>query len=67
VTNVSPANTQAAMLILAGRSINGAPRPSSTLGDYLEGTNKNGTGTFVKQTVSTASVFNDRVIVVDSN
>jgi hypothetical protein len=55
------------MLILAGRSINGAPRPSSTLGDYLEGTNKNGTGTFVKQTVSTASVFNDRVIVVDSN
>lgn len=36
VANVSPAGAQRAILILAGRSINGNARPSSTLADYLE-------------------------------
>ena len=35
----SPANNKGALLILAGRSLNGSARPSPTLSDYLEGEN----------------------------
>lgn len=65
ITNVAPASTQAAMLILAGRSVNGGTRPTATLADYLEG--GNATGSFERRTVSSSARFNDRVIVVDSN
>ncbi len=71
VTNVTPLGFQRAILILAGRSINGATRPSATLGDYLEF--GNATAAFERQTVSRAvsaalkRPFNDRVVVVDSN
>jgi hypothetical protein len=75
ITNINPpiATTggQRAILILAGRSINGQPRPSATLTDYLEF--GNATAAFERQTVSrTVSAalkrpFNDRVVVVDSN
>jgi hypothetical protein len=71
VTNVSPTGAQRAFLILAGRSINGSARPSSTLGDYLEF--GNATSAYERQTVSRVSdatlkrPFNDRVLVVDSN
>ncbi|MGQ0511043.1 MAG: hypothetical protein ACT4P9_10555 [Betaproteobacteria bacterium] len=60
-----------ALLILAGRSINGSARPSTTLADYLEF--GNAMGTFEKQPISKAintllrSPFNDRLIAVDSN
>ena len=71
VANVSPSGAQRAFLILAGRSINGSARPSSTLGDYLDF--GNATAAYERQTVSRAidaaakRPFNDRVLVVDSN
>jgi hypothetical protein len=71
VSNVTPSGVQRAIFILAGRSINGSARPSSTLGNYLEF--GNATGSFERQAISTWSnstlkkPFNDRIIVVDSN
>jgi hypothetical protein len=71
ITNVTPAGAQRAMLILAGRSINGTTRPSATLANYLEF--GNATAAFESQTVSRTVAaalkrpFNDRVLVVDSN
>ena len=71
VSNVTPTGGQRALLILAGRSINGSTRPSSTLADYLEF--GNATGNYEKQTVSRANApalkkpFNDRIVAVDSN
>ena len=51
--NVTPAGAQRAILLLAGRSINGSARPSSTLSDYLEF--GNASGTFERQSVTAAS------------
>lgn len=71
VANVSPAGGQQAFLILAGKSVNGSARPSSTLANYLEG--GNASGSFVRQPVSAGNAiaaaqrFNDRVVVVSSN
>jgi hypothetical protein len=71
VTNVTPAGGQRALLILAGRSINGSARPDSTLANYLD--QGNATGAYVKlpvnsgNTHSTPQRFNDRIVVVDSN
>jgi len=71
VTNVTPNAGQRAILILAGRSINGSTRPSSTISDYLEF--GNATASYEKHTVSRANAptlkkpFNDRIIVVDTN
>jgi hypothetical protein len=50
VANVTPAGAQRAILILAGRSINGNSRPSSTLADYLEFGNR--TANYERQTVT---------------
>jgi hypothetical protein len=52
VANVTPAGKQRAILILAGRSINGSARPSSTLADYLEFGNR--TSNYEKLTVTGA-------------
>ena len=71
ITNVTPTGGQRAILILAGRSVNGTARPSSTLGDYLEF--GNATAAYERRTVSasnavaTAQRFNDRIVVIDSN
>jgi len=68
---ITPVGGQRAILILAGRSINGSARPSATLGNYLEF--GNATGAFERQPVSTAVAaalkkpFNDRIVVVDTN
>lgn len=73
VTNLTPSPTVSAVLILAGRSVNGSSRPSSTLANYLEGGNAGGASPFVKQTVvagnasPTAMKFNDRFAVSASN
>ena len=53
IGNVTPSGQQRAMLILAGRSINGNARPTATLADYLEG--GNATGSFERQTASAAT------------
>jgi hypothetical protein len=71
VANVAPSGAQRAILILAGRSINGTARPSGTLANYLEF--GNASAAFERQPVSTAATptlknpFNDRIVVVDSN
>jgi hypothetical protein len=77
VTNVTPAGGQRALLILAGRSINGTTRPSATLANYLDFSNATATGTaalpYERQSVSKAtnaalkSPFNDRIVVIDAN
>jgi hypothetical protein len=51
-TNVVPGGSQRALLVLAGRAINGASRPSANLGDYLEFGNAR--GSFERQTVTAA-------------
>ena len=65
VTNITPAGAQRSLLILAGRSINGTARPNSTLANYLEGGNQ--TNNYAKKAVSSASPYNDRFVVIDSN
>jgi hypothetical protein len=71
VTNVTPTNSQRAILIIAGRSVNGSPRPSANLPDYFELGNV--TGSYIRKTPSTGNVipvaqrFNDRVLVISSN
>jgi hypothetical protein len=70
VANVSPANKQRAILILAGRSLtNPAGRPNGTLADYLEFSNADLNATFEQRPVSRAigAPFNDRVVVLDNN
>ena len=53
VANIAPAGAQRAVLILAGRSINGSARPSAVLADYLEFGNH--TGNFERQTITAAA------------
>jgi len=65
VANVTPANKQRSILILAGRSLTGIARPNGTLTDFLEGANTDLNLAFEQRTVS--SSFNDRVVVVDAN
>jgi hypothetical protein len=66
VANVAPAGGQQAILILAGLGINGAVRPSATLGNYFE--LGNATGAYERQTVTKSPVpFNDRIVVIGSN
>jgi hypothetical protein len=70
VKNLSPAyataNDKRVILILAGRSLNGSTRPSSTVGDYLEGVN----ATFAsnpyifENRIGVPTSINDRVVVV---
>jgi hypothetical protein len=70
VANVSPANKQRAILILAGRSLtNPAGRPNGTLADYLEFGNADLNAAFEQRRVSRAinAPFNDRVVVLDEN
>jgi len=64
----SPSTDKRALLILAGRSLNGSARPSSSLGDYFEGQNttpsdyifEHGAG----KLTSTAAAINDKVIII---
>ena len=69
VSNVTPSGQDRAILILGGRSINGSPRPSTTLANYLEF--GNASGSYERQPASTEVAgslkkpFNDRVVIVD--
>lgn len=65
VTNVAPAGKQRAILVLAGRSLSGAPRPNATLADFLEGANADLDLVFESRAVNAS--FNDRVVVVDAS
>lgn len=74
ITNVSPAGGQRAILILTGRTLAGAARPSASLSDYVDAVavsgvsasvNQDGDTTFYK--ASATAGLNDRFIVLDSN
>ena len=73
VANLTPANSQRAILILGGRSLPGQTRPSASVADFLEFGNAASPAAFERQAVSTAIApalkkpFNDRIIVVDAN
>jgi hypothetical protein len=58
-------NQQRAILILAGRSLAGAPRPNGELADFLEGANADAGPGFESRAASAS--FNDRIVVVDAN
>jgi hypothetical protein len=65
VSNLKPEQQQRAILILAGRSLAGAPRPNGELADFLEGANADALPGFESRAASAS--FNDRIVVVDAN
>lgn len=66
VANLARAGQTRALLILTGRSLTGASRPSADLGEYLDsGENRDADLAFEQRRIDAA--FNDRVIVVDAN
>lgn len=73
VANVTPADRQRAILVLAGRILPGQTRPSGSVTDFLEFGNAASPAAFERQPVSVAIApalkkpFNDRIIVVDAN
>ena len=75
VTNVTPLNAQRSLLVLAGRDIQGAPRPNATPANYLEYGNNDLNDTFEQWPISTVipanptnrNPFNDRIVVIDEN
>ena len=60
----SPTNNKRAILVFAGRALNGSPRPSGTLADYLEGQNSTQGDFTYEHRVGTPTAINDRVVVV---
>jgi type II secretory pathway pseudopilin PulG len=64
----APNDDKQAVLLLAGRAMNGVARPSATLANYFEGENDEAAafpavaGTFVRQLRS--PTFNDKVVVI---
>jgi hypothetical protein len=70
VNNLSPAyavaNDKQAILILAGRSLNGSARPSAQTSDYLEGANATLVATpyIFENRPGVPTSINDRVVVV---
>jgi hypothetical protein len=65
VANLAPAGGQRAILILAGRSLQGSARPNGRLADFLEGGNADLDLDFEQRPVN--SGFNDRIVVVAAN
>jgi len=68
VANVSPAGGLRALLVLAGRRIGGATRPSAERTDYFE--LGNAVSAFEQQPArrgASRPPFNDRIVVVDAN
>ena len=65
VTNGTPATNVKALLILAGRSVNGAARPNANLNDFLDSVeNQNLNTTFEQRRID--ATFNDRVVTVSN-
>lgn len=69
VNNLPPkftaSNDKQTILILAGRTLNGSLRPSSTWNDYMEGANQTAPATYVfEHRAGSPSSINDRVVVV---
>ena len=60
----SPNNNKRAILVFAGRSLNGTARPSSNLADYLEGQNSTPADFIFEHRQGSPTSINDRVVVV---
>lgn len=65
VANVAPPGKQRAILILAGRGLSTAARPTGRLAEFLEGANADLDLDFESRPVNSA--FNDRIVVVEAN
>ena len=68
VNNLPPSfvqkNDKQAILVFAGRALNGSTRPSGTLADYLEGQNSTQADFIYEHRVGAPTTINDRVVVV---
>lgn len=69
VSNLSaPNNDKQAILVLAGRTLNGSTRPSANTSDYLEGANQTAvppTSTYIfEHRAGSPTSINDRVVVI---
>jgi len=60
----SPTNNKRAILVFAGRALNGSARPSGTLSDYLEGQNSTPADFIFEHRAGNPTAINDRVVVV---
>ena len=60
----SPTNNKRAILVFAGRALNGSARPSGTLSDYLEGQNSTPADFIYEHRAGNPTAINDRVVVV---
>jgi hypothetical protein len=63
-TSYAQINDKRAVLILAGRALNGSSRPSATLSNYLEGENLTPADFIFTYQAGVSTSANDRVIVV---
>ena len=59
-----PTNNKQAILILAGRALDGQSRPSATLSNYLEGQNTTPADLIFEHRAGAPTTINDRVVVV---
>lgn len=69
VSNLSPVtyptpNDKRAILVFAGRTVNGSTRPSSSLNNYLEGENSTPADSIFEHRQGLPTSINDRVVVV---
>jgi hypothetical protein len=60
----SPTNNKRAILVFAGRALNGSTRPSANLPDYLEGQNSTPADLIFEHRAGVPTAINDRVVVV---
>ena len=60
----APSNNNQAILVFAGRALNGSTRPSGTLTDYLEGQNATPADLTFEHRAGVPTAINDRIVVV---
>ena len=60
----APTNNKAAILVFAGRALNGSTRPSADPANYLEGENSTPADLVFEHRAGTPTAINDRVVVV---
>jgi hypothetical protein len=57
-------NNKKAILVLAGRSLDGSSRPSATVSNYLEGENATPADSLFQHRAGVPTSINDRVVVL---
>jgi hypothetical protein len=60
----APTNNKQAILVFAGRALNGSPRPSGIPANYLEGQNATPADLIFEHRAGVPTAINDRVVVV---